>query len=184
MATDPNCCGCSLVDDYGTSFVTGDGNTTTPYQVDIIDPDFIRPAVKVHKTGNISLVANVPQILSFTNEQVDTAGMWDIGNPTRITIPVGGVYLFGCAGKFFSDGGAGTREMRFLHNGLQVANGEVSHEIGFTPEWTLLYPIVCFAGDYVEMQVRADDNVTFFGYVFPNGPISSVMWAIYLGKVV
>ena len=90
-----DCCGCLLVDDYGTTTVAGTGTQEDPYSVTRIDPAFIRPAVRVTRASTLATVNNTPITVPFTAEVFDTDTMWIGGNPNYITLQKAGVFSFG-----------------------------------------------------------------------------------------
>src|SRR5688572_21308675 len=102
MATRCDCCNCHLEDDYGTSLAFGDGTEGDPFRVQQVDPGFIRPMVRVNNTAaGQALSAGVPATLTFTAEEFDSAGMWDVGSPARITFPIDtGFYIVGIQANF------------------------------------------------------------------------------------
>lgn len=62
-----------------------------------------QPSVRISKAA-VSVAASTWLTISFTTEAWDTAGIWNAGQPTRITVPAGsgGVWAFGGALRWTS----------------------------------------------------------------------------------
>lgn len=75
-----------------------------------------RSRVKVYNNGGFSSTTTLADV-SWTGENFDTDNMWNIGNPTRITIMTAGLYLV-TAYVGWSSGTAGS----YRHAGIYVNN--------------------------------------------------------------
>lgn len=169
MATDPNCCGCHLVDDYGTSFAHGTGSSADPFTIEQVDPTFQRPFVRVFR-GTQALSAGVVTTLAWTTEVFDSAAMWSPGAPTEIVLPISqGLYLVGLQANFAAT--AGFRELIIQQNGVPIYSTE--YQTAIASEMVVSY-LVHLPGN-VSGAVRSDVGVTLN---------QAVLWAVYIGKKV
>lgn len=176
MATTRACCGCSLVDDYGTSIAFGEGSTEDPFSISQVDPAFIRPSARIERqVGNQTITLNTPTALIFDTEILDTASIWTVVTPTRLTFPIGGLYLIGSSISA-NNVIASTIESSFRVNGITtVYNNEVVSEAAAILDYTLHYLYPANALDYVEVVVRTTATRNFNGFT---------VWALYLGRKV
>ena len=183
MALNPTCCGCHLVTDYGTSIVGGDGDSAaTPYTVSMIDPEFNRPIVKIRRTAAQTIPNNTATAVTYTATVFDTNGMFDLGNPTRLTIPITGLYLMGLYYEWPVSANT-AREVFFRLNGsmeldrqsLISANAAVPNH-----QQNHVYPWFFSAGDYVETLAfqTSGGDLALGVATFPT------FWMTYLGKKV
>lgn len=175
------CCGCDLEDDYGTSVVTGEGSAEDPYTVTQIDPEFNRPVVRIGRATSQSIPNNTPTILSFSTEFFDSDSMWDIGAPTRFTIPYTGIYIMNVSFKWAQT--TANRESGFILNGateldLKSAQNSnvVAHPLNHTYMWYFT------AGDYVEVIVFQNSGAPLNIVADATNPISA--WMMYIGQKV
>lgn len=79
-------------------------------------------AVKVRRTANLGLVAGVPTAISWTSEDYDIGGFWDISNPTQFVVPAGadGHYNI-IAGAVMGLGALTSRHLLIRVNGVPHA---------------------------------------------------------------
>lgn len=182
-----NCCGCVVESDYGTSVVIGEGTTTDPYVISLVNADWVRPAVHVRRTTNQSIDTGATfTAVSFDTEVFDQEGFWSVGSPTLLTMPEEGLYIFGACAKWAAND-TGTRELGFRLDGgtiIRIDDQPVESTSGatLTPWMNLSYQYRLNAGSTLELVARqesggalnlvaeADDSITF--------------WAIYAGKIV
>lgn len=184
-----NCCGCVVESDYGTSIVTGDGTAAEPYTIALVDPTWVRPAVRIRRTTNQSFPSTTGYgVVSFDTVVFEQGGeFWAAGAPTIITIPEDGLYIFGACGKWAAGNLAGARRIGFRLNGTTVILTddqplEATHGATLTPWMNLSYQYRLGIGDTLELVAHqnsgdslnlvaeADDSITF--------------WAVYVGKTV
>ena len=73
----------------------------------------MQPAVSVYSNANFDCGAGVWTSIIFTGERWDSDGMWAIGTPHQLIVPVGGAGLYHIGGnvEFDSGGGAGEETM-------------------------------------------------------------------------
>lgn len=168
------CCGCHLIDDYGTSLAFGTGGKNSPFTIQQIDPEFVRPMVRVNNTAaGQTLTAGILTTLSFTTEEFDSAGMWDPGQPTRISLPLVGLWLVGIQANFGAVAGVGDREIILRQEGLQIYNTETQSAASTSTQSLLVYEVETINNlSYVEAILRSDQTV--------NG--SAKFWAVYFSK--
>lgn len=179
MAT---CCGCSLVEDYGTSVVEGNGSQFDPYSVHQVDPEFDRPIVRVRKTAavNQSITTATPTALTFDVEYFDTNTMHDNAvNNSRLTIPIAGFYLMGADVVWASS--TAQREVFFRLDGITELDRQSAINLnGVTHHQNLQYLWFFEVAQYIEVIAfqtsGAGLNVT------PTTDEPVVFWAMYLGK--
>lgn len=171
------CCSCHLESDYGTSVVYGTGSAADPYLVNVVDPDYLRPLVRVSGGAIAPVLNDTPTAIPFTTEEIDTAGFWVIGTPTRLTIPQAGMYLMGAENTWGANT-TGVRELQFRLNGTTVLD-HTQHlttsvgELHVTS--TYLWPFI--VGDYIEIMVRQTTGISFN---MSNG----IAWMAYMGRKV
>lgn len=182
------CCGCHLESDYGTALVTGDGTTADPFTITQVDPTFERPVVRVSRTaGNQAIPTLTDTAVIFDTEEFDSDGMWDAGSPSRLTIPIAGIYLMGTSLRwtwhtdpkwiFFRQDGA-----TVLHRKTAINGSGIGHQM--THNYMYYFDI----GDYVEVvcfqQTGADLDIEGppTGVLGAQAPICA--WMMYLGKKV
>lgn len=181
MAGRCDCCGCVLVDDYGTSTVTGAGTEADPYMVTRVDPDFIRPAVRITRVTTLATTNNTPETVPFTAEVFDTDNMWDVGNPTRITFNTAGVYSFGAnwqwpsnttgrrGGDWFYTPFNGVPPFELIEEDVQTTSGVFRRQLNY--QWFFQ------VGDYIELDVTQSSG----GALNLN---AASAWAVYHGRKV
>lgn len=176
------CCGCLFEADYGTSILEGDGTHADPISFSQVDPEFERPVARVERVTAQSIPNNTPTAISFTSAVTDSHVMWNVGNPTRLTIQVDGFYLMGFSGRWASANAI--REVFFrqtnfnfvaeLDRQSQIKVAAVSHDFSANYNWFFT------AGDYIEIVAFQTSGVA----LDISGDATSPMnfWAIYLGK--
>lgn len=183
MATD-FCCGCTFIDDYGTSTVDGTGSSADPFKVSLIDPGFIRPVVRVLRAVDQSITTDTPTVISFDTEIFDSDNLWDSGSPTRLTINTGGLYLMGACGNWSANSSETVREFTFRANGITNLNSQdikpnnAIAALGQEASYLWFFQ----PGEYVELVVRHESGVNMD--LWGVAPYSIVFWMCYVGKKV
>lgn len=172
MSSPCSCCGCVLQDDYGTSTVTGDGSHLDPFVVEVVDPSFLRPAVRL--TDTESVPANTPTIITWATEVFDTAAMWDIGVPTSIIMPQTGIYMMGAAASLAVTQTLGIT-IELLKNGTAIHTHIFSASEVFAVEGNTSYVFFFAAGDTLQLRVT-------HAHSLGAASVSTIMWACYLGR--
>ena len=182
MATNCNCCSCVVEADYGTSFITGTGTQSDPFQVFQTDPGWVRPMSRVTRATNQSIPNNTNTAVSFSSSVFDTDTMWSGANPTRLTINTAGLYMFGVNGIMVLSG-VGIREYSFRVNGLTTI--DFTDKLQPDPTYfSYNYPYELQASDYIEIMIRQTSGAPLdllAGGGFLN---ACYFWACYLGKVI
>lgn len=173
MSSPCSCCGCVLQDDYGTSLVTGDGSHLDPFVVEVVDPSFLRPAVRLADSEVVP--ANVPTIISWAAEVFDTAAMWSAGVPTSIIMPQTGIYMMGAAMQVGGVTQTLGLTMELLKNGTAIHTHIFSAGEGFELEGNTSYVFYFSAGDTLQLRVTHHHSGG-------GREIFSIMWACYLGR--
>lgn len=175
MSKKCDCCGCHLEPDYGTSLVSGSGITEDPYSVSQVDPTFQRPVSRIERTTSQSIPNNTPTAITFTSVALDSHSMFDAGNPTRLTIPIAGIYVFGFNGKWsFS---TAQTETFFRANGSQDLDRQSQYDTVIQdPDFNTAYQWFFQPGEYIEVVVLQVSG----GNLNINVPLN--FWAFYTGK--
>lgn len=186
MVNTGSCCGCHVEDDYGTSFVSGTGESTDPYSIEQELNDailFKRPVVKTTLQVDRSVPLNTPTAIQWTGVQFDTHNMFSLVNPTRVVIPITGLYLMGYQVVWNAPGDYKTHE--FVLNGTTTLDSHTKLDSGvFNANQTGYYQWYFSENDYVELVLTADANKSIIGRLendaFRRG--FSGLWMMYLGK--
>lgn len=185
MATNCNCCSCIVQADYGTSLITGTGSQSDPFQVNQVDPGWVRPMVRATRATNQSIPNNVDTPVSFSSTIFDTDTMWNIANPTRLTINTGGLYLLGVTG-IMDPNATGIREYSFRVNGLTTI--DFTDKTQPSPTYfSHVYPWPLQSSDYIEIMIRQTSGVALnLLHLGVGGGLldACFFWACYLGKVI
>src|SRR5688572_4835260 len=183
-----DCCGCVIAEDYGTSEVTGEGSSTDPYVVSLVDETWQRPAARVRRTTDQLISHNIFVPISFDTEVFDTGGFWVIGSPTLFTITEAGMYAFGGCVRWGVNA-EGTREVGFRKNGstiLLVNDQPVDATNGATvsPWQAASYQAPLAPGETLELVVRQEASGGAALNTFTEADDSQVFWIVYLGRVI
>lgn len=177
MTIQSTCCGCHLVNDYGTSIVEGDG-TDAPYAVRQTDPLFKRPVARIQRNANQSIPNNTDTALQFDIVNFDTHNMYDGLNNTRLTIPIDGLYLMGADISWAAT--TAVKEAAFRLNGVtELDRQSASDPLSGTIFWAqnLQYLWFFSQGDYVEVVAFQNS-----GAPINVGIPRNIFWMMYLGK--
>lgn len=179
------CCGCVL-ESSGSVNVIGDGSKSFPYQVSLVDPNWKRPSARLQRTTNQSVLDGAnPTVVAFDTEVFDQGSFWAIGNPTLITVPEDGIYIFGACALWQANG-TGTRELGFRRNGLTVVHMQDQPTDTFNAGANLYmdvsYQLPMGAGETLEVIARQESTVTL--NLIAEADDSIVFWIVYAGRVV
>lgn len=93
-----------------------------------------------------------PLYPSFDYTDFDTASIWSVANPTRLTAPVSGVYVISATNGWAASG-AGSRTMRVLRNHAGRVGSVKDAGSADTMFQNLSTSHVLAAGDYIEIQL-------------------------------
>lgn len=170
MAT---CCGCHVVNDYGTSTVGGSGSVVDPFFLSRVDPDFQRPLLRLIRTNVAqTLVADTLTVITFETEIFSSpTTWWSPVAPSSIVVPTTGVYLIGLQVMFFT-AGAGVKELVLTQSGADIYRTEDNTTT--SAENFVVYQIRANAGEILQAKTRSVGG----------GSVHAIFWACYLGKVV
>lgn len=173
MSSPCACCGCALQGDYGTSLVTGDGSHENPFVVEVVDPSFLRPAVRLMDTESVP--ANTPTIITFDTEVFDTASMWDAGAPSIVLMPQTGIYMMGASMHVPGVTQTLGLTMELLKNGTAIHTHIFSAGEGFDIAGNTSYVFYFSAGDTLQLRVTHHHSLG-------NQNVATILWACYLGR--
>lgn len=174
----PACCGCHLASDYGTSILTGDGSSVSPFEYSQVDPTFERPVARVIRATNQTIPNNAPTAISFSTVDFDSHTMFSLVNPTRLTATLPGFYLMG-AGLHWAQT-ALQRETFFRMNGtLELDRQSQFNTTVQTHHYSLGYLWYFAPGDYVEVVTfqLSGGNLDLVA-----GAQNLNFWMTYLGR--
>lgn len=112
--------------------------------------------------------------MTWQQEDSDSAGFWNPAQPSRLTIPETGVYMFHCSASWNFDA-TGHREVGIRYNGTSGITSETTQAVSAASLPTTLAVTDTFAwpaGSYAECLVqdtasatttlRSGNSVTFF----------------------
>jgi hypothetical protein len=156
---------------------TGDlaNGAVTPAKLAVV------PAARVFNSSNQSTPGDASFVtLTFNSERFDTAGLHDSsGNPTRLTVPISGLYLVSVNISWDTVSSVGSRELALNKNGATVVarNVVAPSGVGDTTEQSLTTLVSLSAGDYIEVKLRQNSGTTFSVFAFPEfSPEFSMIW--------
>lgn len=183
-----DCCGCEIVDDYGTSLVTGEGTRDDPFVVSMVDDTWLRPAVRIRRTTNQSIPTGAAfTAVSFDSEVFDQgtgSNMWVVGSPTLITIPENGIYVFGGCGQWPVSPGF-TRELGIRLNGTTILqlNDIIDDPFGGDIQYQhVTYQERLVAGNTLELVARQETAGAM--NLVAQADVTTVFWCFYAGRYV
>jgi hypothetical protein len=120
----------------------------------------------------VTLAESVPNnaitVLTPTTEQLDVGGMWDSGDPTKITVPSGGAgwYEVGVTLRYASQvTSAGTRQARINLNTVE----QITFQI---PTATVLNSTNIIVSGKHELALADGDDITFSAFQNSGGALS------------
>lgn len=125
---------------------------------------FDPPACRINHNTTQSMTSDTDTIVTFNSERYDTASMHDlVVTPTRITIPIAGLYLLSFSGELVSANDYQQVYMYFRLNGTTAigvgqtgskTGGGSGFEINGTTVWKFA------VSDYVEVFVRQTNSLS------------------------
>lgn len=144
--------------DTGTIALTGDGTAASP-----LTANAVRVAICSVESTIAQAVANQTWTpINFDLEILDTANMHAAGNPSRITIPVAGIYRLS-GGVAFTSNTAGARSTSWALNGT-IFGGAMAWQGGISAgafQLPAMAVVTTFAaGDYIELRVYQNSGVS------------------------
>lgn len=82
----------------------------------------VSPSVRLNliRSSNLSVPTGVQTAIPWEAASKNTHNFWDVSNPTKINIPINGIYLFGIEGTFASATGNRKQEIQVLHGSHRV----------------------------------------------------------------
>jgi hypothetical protein len=131
-------------------------------------------------TNQTGVVSSVLTKVTFDAVRYGDTSWWNVGNPTRITVPWPGVYMVG--GVLEWDGqNVGERYADIFKNNTtiisELAGGNAATALG-TPNNMGTSPVILAANDYIELRGYQNSSGNRSILTEPWGPD---MWAVYLG---
>jgi len=142
----------------------------------------IQPAARVYSNIAFDPGVDAWTSIDFTHERWDSDGMWAIGTPSRLTVPVGGdgIMHFGGNVEFDSGGGVGQKQLglRILMGGATVIAHRMAYEnvSGLDVSINISCDYEVTAANFFELQVWTSVNVD----VLAAGNYSPEFWATWL----
>lgn len=122
-------------------------------------------AARVYRNSTQSVATGTLVTVSYNTERWDFGGLWSAGSPTRLTVPVAGMWYFEAFWEWNSnESGAGERFADLYLNGttiiaeLSTSGADVSDTA--TPIHTGGGMWRCAVGDYVECRVYQTSGAT------------------------
>jgi hypothetical protein len=183
-----DCCGCIFESDYGTSIITGTGTKPDPYQISIVDTAWIRPAARVRRAALQAIPTGAAfTAITFDTEVFDQGGnFWVVAAPTRLTIPLSGLYIFGGCG-IWAGNATGTRELGVRLNGSTIIAvndqpPDATSGAGNTPWQQITYQKILGEGDYLELVARQESGGSLNMTAEADDAI--VFWIVYAGRTI
>lgn len=185
-------CSCLVVGDSETIRVIGLGATYKPYQFRPVAPDY-RPVGYVRRTSSQLInPANTNIPITFQSSMLggSSIDMWKLAAPTRLTIPITGLYLVGGYLGVYNPGGGTVLMLSVCKNGnhtTPLVKRSVSNQVGgFGLELSTMTLVRLVATDYIELVARSTVSVgtdeilgtTGTGATFDANP---AFWANYMG---
>lgn len=176
------CCGCHLENDYGTSVVSGEGSSASPFTVTQVDPEFKRPLVRVGMTlgTNQSFTTAVDAPVTFAVEYFDTDNMWVVGSPTRLTIPRAGVYLIGFTGKWTASVSSQREFWIRLNGSIELDRKSAQNANNVNHPFVMNYMYYFNIGDYIEFMGLQTSGAPLLLLSDSVNPVSA--WMAYMGR--
>lgn len=135
------------------------------------------PLCVLRRNTDLALVAATTTAVPWQTVDVDNDGMFDAGNPTRITAMTPGWYqLTGAA--VFEPHATGFRQAEYRRNGLDVFSGIVALSAGASPHSILPFVgmVRLEAADYVEAIVYQNSGGALDLRAVNNSPRFELKW--------
>jgi len=156
------------------------------YDTDEIGPG-PPPRASVYRTTNLSVPISVETAVPFDSEFYDTNSMHDAVNPSRLTIPVAGMWAVGYQLRWsgVSSGVLEYLESRIRLNGTAGTNNRIGYVIfggvnSLLPlAATIDLPLA--AGDYLEVTVTQDNTTNIACNI--DAVVWPRFWATYRGPL-
>jgi hypothetical protein len=156
------------------------GSVTNDQLADGISPLKLQGiGAKVYNSATQSTADGTPEFLAPDTAAFDEGAFWDSTDPTKLTAPYDGVYIFTAYADFVADAD-GNRIGKLYVNGVsQVVKTENSVGGGNPTQVLVSVPIKLTAGDYVQFEVTQsaggalnvnageDDNFLSLVFLFP-----------------
>lgn len=114
---------------------------------------------RVYRSTVQSLTTGTDTAISFNTERYDTAELWVVGQPTRLTAPIAGWYLIGGTIGFAANADTNMRQLILYLNGATAIAGH--NEPAVTGVVTRINAHAIYqlaASDYVEMVGRQNSG--------------------------
>lgn len=133
-----------------------------------------RPLVTVRRTSAQSIANNTDTIITWQTSDDDPEGMWDPGDPTRLTVITAGLWLAIAQIRWNNNSATGVRNSLMLKNGTNPVTNPFANAsqpgstTGAGPTLSYVKTIRCAAGDPLYLNVyqtsgAAMDVLTNYG---------------------
>lgn len=190
-------CNCIFQSDTTTTEILGVGTSHESYQVRALSPAY-RPITSVRRTSAQTITADTDVAISFQATDLPFAAavvnMWQVGLPTRITIPFDGLYLVGGYVATSNRSAGETLRLWVSKNGVSgtpIVKRTVNQSNGgyglLVSTMTLVRLV---QGDFLELYVRVSNSgagnpttVAVKGAHTPGSTFNAFpyFWASYIG---
>jgi len=141
--------------------------------------DLVGPAANVRLSGAQSIPNGTTTTVSWGTEVYDTAGMWDAGNPTVLTVTRAGLYLV--TGNLSFAAGTGARVGRLYRNTTGIASQAWSESVGVATEIAATAHVACAVGDLLSMVAYQNSGAALNINDSATGPC--FLAAVWLGRM-
>ena len=111
-----------------------------------------KAAGSIIRTTNLSISNTTDTIVTFSSSEFDNDTMWNVSNPTRLTITTAGIYIVSYTLSWASNS-TGERIGWVQKNGTSVNRWANLRAAGFAAEaWQTGSALIsCVAGDYLQL---------------------------------
>lgn len=124
----------------------------------ITTADFdVVPAARAGRGANLATVTASTTVFAMDTEIFDTADLWDVANPERLTAPIAGIYQVSAGVRFSSTSSVGDRSLILYKGALGTPNeiGSSRAPAASTADTmaTVSSLVTLAAGEYVQARV-------------------------------
>jgi hypothetical protein len=117
----------------------------------------------VSRTTPFTISTGGYQLLTWEQEDYDSAAFWNPAQPSRLTVAENGVYMFHCSASWNYDATGGHREVGIRYNGAGGITSETTQAVSTASLPTTLAVTDTFAwtaGAYAECLVQDTASAT------------------------
>lgn len=135
----------------------------------------IASAARVIRGAGQSIPTNSNQAIVFTSADLDTGGLWNAGDPTKLTATRAGVYLLE-GGVTFTNAAGGIRRARFVVDGVTTYAEETTeaNQATSNPAINPVDIVELSLGSHVQIEVFQTSGVTLSTVNLPNLAIAYI----------